>query len=122
MAISVWQKKKMFQNARDMQSPPSETPSNVISLRGGDTLAVENILNVLIFDPDFYRSRYLDVAEAGIDPVDHYFTVGWREGRQPNAAFDPEAYQTANPDVRDAQINPFAHYLLRGYREGRPLR
>ena len=38
-----------------------------------------------VFDEDFYRTRYPDVAESGIDPLYHYLSYGDAEGRDPNA-------------------------------------
>src|SRR5206468_3238736 len=40
-----------------------------------------------LFDPDWYRARYPDVAAAGIDPAIHYVENGWREGRDPGPSF-----------------------------------
>lgn len=37
-----------------------------------------------IFNPHFYLSEYPDVAEAGIDPLEHYIRWGQREGRRPS--------------------------------------
>jgi hypothetical protein len=71
------------------------------------------------FDAEFYLGKYWDVAASGIDPVLHYFYVGWREGRRPTADFDPEYYLTAYPDARDADTNPFLHFLEVGERMGR---
>ncbi len=70
-------------------------------------------------DRAFYLATYRDVAEAGFDPVTHYLSAGWREGRMPAPWFDTNHYLNANPDVRDAGVNPFWHYLLSGRTEGR---
>ena len=43
-------------------------------------------------DEEFYRSRNYDVSMLRIDPVEHYRTAGWREGRWPNTLFDPQYY------------------------------
>src|SRR5206468_836762 len=44
----------------------------------------------------FGRAWYLavnpDVAEAGLDPVEHYVSAGWREGRDPHPLFDTDWY------------------------------
>ena len=73
----------------------------------------------LIFDADWYRHEYPDVAAVSIDPVEHYFDNGSREGRNPNRYFDTNWYASNNPDVAAAGLNPFMHYLLYGAREGR---
>jgi hypothetical protein len=73
----------------------------------------------LLFDPEWYRGQYDDVAAALVDPVRHYMENGWREGRNPNAEFDTVWYRTSYPDVASSGMNPFLHYLLYGAREGR---
>jgi glycosyltransferase involved in cell wall biosynthesis len=74
------------------------------------------------FDRDHYLAAYPDVAEAGVDPLEHYFNAGWREGRDPSTDFSTSYYLSANPDVAAADVNPFAHYVLAGKGEGRPPR
>ncbi len=81
----------------------------------GSTIHVRS----LIFDVDWYRTEYPDVAAANLDPVRHYFDNGFREGRNPNRHFDTNWYASSNPDVAAAGLNPFLHYLLYGAREGR---
>ena len=73
----------------------------------------------LVFDPDWYRREYPDVASDGVDPVRHFLDNGAREGRNPNRFFDTRAYAAANADVAAAGMNPFMHFLLYGAREGR---
>lgn len=45
-----------------------------------------------LFDEDWYLTTYADVAEAGIDPVEHYLTVGAPQGHKPNPLFDTAFY------------------------------
>jgi serralysin len=59
------------------------------------------------------------VAAAGVDPLLHYETFGWKEGRDPSAQFDTLKYLAANPDVAAAHVNPLDHFLQFGIREGR---
>jgi hypothetical protein len=63
------------------------------------------------FDADFYLRTYRDVAEVGADPLDHFMSHGWREGRDPSPDFSVTAYLEAFPDVRSSGANPFVHYL-----------
>ena len=71
------------------------------------------------FDRDFYLECYRDVREAGIDPVKHYVTNGWRQGRDPSPDFSTRYYLESNPDIREAGINPFWHFIVAGRSEGR---
>jgi len=74
------------------------------------------------FDAAFYLANNQDVAEAGVDPFQHFMALGWREGRDPNRRFSLAAYLELNPDIGAAGINPFAHYVVTGRGEGRPLK
>ncbi|WP_458098401.1 Ig-like domain-containing protein [Roseomonas sp. WA12] len=72
-----------------------------------------------LFDAEFYLSRYADAAAAGVNPLEHYRTFGWREGRDPNAYFSTTGYLAINLDVAAAGVDPLEHYLTFGWREGR---
>jgi hypothetical protein len=71
------------------------------------------------FQPKFYDAEYPDVSAAGVDPLQHFCEVGWREGRNPNPSFDVISYLQVHSDVAAADINPFYHYLFYGRAEGR---
>lgn len=77
------------------------------------------------FDPETYLRLNPDVAAAKDDPVTHYVTHGFREGRKYTdnssvpADFDPETYLRLNPDVAAAKVDPVSHYRVHGFREGR---
>lgn len=70
------------------------------------------------FDAGFYWSRFSE-GDAPTDPLGHFMTCGWREGRDPNSWFSTQFYLSHNPDVKAAGINPFIHYLREGRRENR---
>lgn len=79
-------------------------------------------------DVDWYRERYLDVAAAGADPVEHYRCHGRSEGRFPNPSaelaavgefVDASWYRARYPDVAATGADPVRHYLLYGRAEGR---
>ena len=71
------------------------------------------------FDRGYYLGLSPDVREAGMDPLHHFLTHGWREGRDPNPHFSVRAYLHENPEVAAAGLNPFVHYLRHGQKEGR---
>lgn len=71
------------------------------------------------FNAEFYVQRYEEIAQLGVDPLDHYCRDGWREGRDPNDRFSTAYYLYAHPDVEAAGINPFWHYIMTGESEGR---
>ena len=54
-----------------------------------------------------------------MDPLTHFETYGWKQGRDPSPDFDVELYLAHNPDVKASGMNPLDHYLLYGKAEGR---
>ena len=71
------------------------------------------------FDATYYLYWYRDVARYGAGPLEHYLTIGWKEGRDPSAGFSTDGYLTANPDVKASDVNPLIHFLEYGLAEGR---
>jgi len=71
------------------------------------------------FDRDYYLRTYKDVAHAGLDPIGHYLSIGWKEGRKPRANFDTSFYISRYPDVTKSRLNPFVHYMKYGRAENR---
>ena len=51
------------------------------------------------FDSAFYLRENPDVAEAGLDPVEHYLVRGYSEGRAPCPGFDPRRWSGGNLDT-----------------------
>lgn len=82
---------------------------------------VENVQKSSLFDAHWYLRTYPDVARAGVDPLAHYLSRGWQEGRDPGPEFATSAYLKANPDVARAGINPLVHYIKFGHAEGRGI-
>ena len=71
------------------------------------------------FDREYYLKCNPDVVQAGVDPVNHYFEYGAREGRNPSPVFVTEFYLERYPDVIESGLNPYYHYLAIGRPEGR---
>jgi len=65
-----------------------------------------------LFDKEYYLQQYPDVAKSGIEPVLHYVSSGWKEGRNPNATFSTTNYLVQHPDIAAQRFNPFVHYIL----------
>ncbi len=72
-----------------------------------------------MFDARWYLERYPDVAASGADPITHYITYGWREGRDPAPGFSTTYYREANPEIQTDLVNPLYHYLIIGRYQGR---
>jgi hypothetical protein len=74
------------------------------------------------FDVAYYTSEYPDLDGESSAMLKHFCTMGWREGRNPNAFFDTVSYLLEYPDVAREGINPYFHYLCYGSREKRQAR
>jgi GT2 family glycosyltransferase len=72
-----------------------------------------------LFDKKFYLEQNPGVAEAGHNPLLHFFLHGAGEGRDPSPLFDSSWYLSAYPDVAASKTNPLLHYYLHGAAEGR---
>ncbi|PYE82167.1 glycosyltransferase family 4 protein [Pseudoroseicyclus aestuarii] len=68
------------------------------------------------FDAAFYLKRNPDVAAAGMDPLQHFHSNGWREGRNPHPNFALAAYLARFPALREEGRNPLLHFA--DYHEG----
>jgi len=73
------------------------------------------------FDAGYYLAANLDVAQNSMDPLEHYCSIGWKEGRDPSLAFDTKYYLKQYPDIASAGVNPLLHYLEAGQYEGRKV-
>ncbi len=67
-----------------------------------------------LFDESWYLTQYKDVASSGLDPLEHFFSYGAAEGRDPNAFFSTKEYLAENPDAAKSGLNALVHYCLYG--------
>jgi glycosyltransferase involved in cell wall biosynthesis len=75
------------------------------------------ISNSEYFDKEFYLSKYIDIAVAEMDPVEHYLKLGWKEGRKPSDGFDLKKY-CISENLAFVSDNPLVLHeqgLLSGY-------
>ena len=70
-------------------------------------------------DRSWYLRENPDVAQAGVDPIDHFITHGLTENRNPNRFFDAHHYMTSNPDVLASGRPAFGHFIEHGRFESR---
>lgn len=80
---------------------------------------VQLIRNSKLFDHDYYLRMYPEINEDGIDPAEHYFYYGWKEGKNPSEFFNTNFYLNKYHDVDQANMNPLFHYLKTGESENR---
>jgi hypothetical protein len=86
-----------------------------LAIRGVDWQRQRTVLlDSGYFDPDWYLRTHLDVAEAALDPLDHYLEFGGSEARSPSQYFNARLYLSDHPEVSPQAINPLIHYLQHG--------
>jgi hypothetical protein len=64
-----------------------------------------------LFDTDWYVTEYPDVANSGVDPLEHYLRFGAWEGRDPNPTFRSDTYLRDHPELAVTHTNPLVHFL-----------
>ena len=72
---------------------------------------VEEVRSSGLFDLKWYLDTNPDVRFSGLDPIEHYLTVGARLGRNPSPDFDTFAYEAANDGVAQAGTNALLHHI-----------
>jgi hypothetical protein len=72
-----------------------------------------------LFDADWYKIEYPELAESGLSAARHYLDEGYCRGCRPNPFFDTRWYLERYEDVRRSGMNPLLHYAVHGLREGR---
>lgn len=73
-----------------IEAEPEATPH--IELAPDPSGDAALIRNSGLFDADYYRARYPDVVESGLDPIDHYLRIGAARGYDPSPLFDTAYY------------------------------
>ncbi|CAL80618.1 putative Glycosyl transferase, group 2 [Bradyrhizobium sp. ORS 278] len=71
-----------------------------------------------LFDRGFYLRSNPDVAEAAVDPLQHFCEHGWREFRDPAPFFSLRYYSASASRRETIEGNPFVHYIRKGLHEG----
>jgi hypothetical protein len=87
--------------------------------RLADSQDVRDIEQSGLFDAKWYVEHAPGAAQSSLDPLDHYLTIGWREGYSPGPRFDTAWYLGRNNDIAAAELEPLLHFLRTGRHEGR---
>ena len=81
-----------------------------------------------VFDAAYYYNNYPDLRQnIGNEPaalLNHFITLGMKEGRNGNSSFNVKAYMYNNPDLlavygADDYSDYYIHYICNGQNEGR---
>lgn len=92
------------------ENPPAPSP---------EELEIHVIRQSGLFDAEWYFQTNADLRDANVDPVEHYYFQGWKEGRNPSYLFESAWYLATNQDVERSGMHPLLHYLRHGESEGR---
>ena len=109
----------------EIPAPANDVSELVVDTVDGAAIEHEGVYSHALelvrtgFNSAYYLANNNDVVRAKIDPLEHYFQEGWKEGRNPARTFNTKYYLDANEDVRRAGINPYWHFLASGQKEGR---
>ncbi|MGX7709568.1 glycosyltransferase [Methylobacterium sp. Gmos1] len=75
----------------------------------GDFLEIQQRVIRDYFDVEFYLRTYNLASD--VDPVEHYLTEGWRQGREPTADFVTPDYVNHHQHLGYTDLPPFYHYI-----------
>ena len=92
-----------------------------IALPTGTTIPKANPVSDFlkeIFEEHYYLEQSPSLKNTAISPLEHYQTIGWREGRNPHPLFDTTWYLKNNPEVAALGCEPLEHYCRDGWRKG----
>lgn len=90
-----------------------------------DTLPARGVSQLLpaevsvLFGERFYLSKYPDVADGELAPLDHYLQFGGREERDPHPLFCTKYYLDQCPELRLSGENPLLHFISEGASSGK---
>jgi SAM-dependent methyltransferase len=76
-----------------------------------EILARRLIVRSGLFDGDWYAGKYGDVAASGLEPLEHFLTVGVKSRRDPGPRFSTERYLLRRPWLAQPGSNPLLHFL-----------
>lgn len=65
-------------------------------------------------DEKYYLQAYPDVARAGVRPSEHFYSHGWKEGRNPSSTFHTLYYTSKYMPGSRLASNPLIHFLEDG--------
>ncbi len=71
------------------------------------------------FNSDYYVSKYNDVENSHMLPIEHYLCHGGSERRQPGPLFDPEFYTDRTPHYNKEKGDLLDHFLKTGAKVGK---
>ncbi|WP_427028335.1 glycosyltransferase [Halomonas sp. H2] len=108
-----------------MQQHPEQRPFVAPSamLRPTDTLQaslaeIDVVSESALFDAGWYLERYIDLQQASIEPLEHFYSTGALEQRDPGPHFSLSGYCRRYPEVKASGQHPLVHFMVEGHAKG----
>ncbi|MDQ7727293.1 glycosyltransferase [Halomonas sp. SpR8] len=79
---------------------------------------VDEVSESSLFEAGWYLERYIDLQQARVEPLEHFYTAGVVERRDPGPHFSLSGYCRRYPEVVGSGQHPLAHYMMQGHAEG----
>lgn len=90
-----------------------DSQENKIELSQDDINKAIDIIKVNnLFDEEYYNNSYPYVIETSSNLLNHYLTIGYKEGMNPSKYFDTNFYLNNYNYVKESKINPLIYYAL----------
>lgn len=67
-----------------------------------------------LFEAGWYLERYIDLQQTTIEPLEHFYTAGTEERRDPGPQFSLSGYCRRYPEVANSGQHPLVHYMVEG--------
>ncbi|MGP9535205.1 MULTISPECIES: glycosyltransferase [unclassified Halomonas] len=117
----------LAENAQQLYMPqyPAQRPFVAPSamLRPTDTLQaslaeIDVVSESALFDAGWYLERYIDLQQASIEPLEHFYSTGALEQRDPGPHFSLSGYCRRYPEVKASGQHPLVHFMVEGHAKG----
>lgn len=76
---------------------------------------IDMVSESALFDAGWYLERYIDLQQASIEPLEHFYSAGTSEQRDPGPHFSLSGYCRRYPEVGASGQHPLVHYMLEGH-------
>lgn len=90
---------------------PFRTGGGAVAIPQAQTQDLALVRNSGLFDADWYLARYPDVAQAGMDPLHHFLTLGTLFHRDPGPDFSTRFHIGIHGKRKLGQMNALVHHL-----------
>lgn len=70
-----------------------------------------NLFAKYMFDEQYYITTYPEIKNQVFSPFEHFSSIGWREGKNPNKELNTDFYRNFNMRDNKYDLNPLQHYV-----------